>query len=69
MKAKVFFLFTLLVLTFLQPVTIEAKKPAYCDDALKKCNDWCKNFYIDPLGQYGCEMGCMIGYLNCGTQN
>jgi len=42
----------------------QTDKPAYCDDALNGCITDC-SILVGPL-EDGCELGCWIGYINCG---
>ncbi len=39
-----------------------AAKPAYCREALRRCLVDCGG---SVFFQYGCEIGCGIGYLSC----
>jgi len=40
-------------------------KPAYCEEALIRCNKACQS-YGWPMSSV-CQTGCGIGYLYCGT--
>ncbi|MFA3783931.1 hypothetical protein ABRY23_12800 [Melioribacteraceae bacterium 4301-Me] len=63
---KLFFAVIFLTTMFTGTLDISAQKPAYCNDAYRKCLAVCSDIYSDPLSQAGCNLGCTIGYWNCG---
>lgn len=63
---KLFFAIMVSLSMFASTLNISARPPAYCYDAYQKCLTACSNIYSDPLSQAGCNLGCTIGYWNCG---
>jgi hypothetical protein len=46
------------------PLSVEAAKPQYCTEALRRCIAEC-NQLPAPLNT-ACQGGCAVGYLTCG---
>lgn len=54
-----------LALVTATPATGEAK-PAYCTVALNGCYAECLDYFGDNVLGTACQVGCLIGYLDCG---
>jgi len=64
MKRKIIalvFLFLLVSVSFVAQPAVAG----YCEDALRSCVRQCYEIFIDPLMEFGCEVGCAIGYNMC----
>jgi hypothetical protein len=55
----------LLIALTVVPFALEAAKPVYCSESLRRCVAECREFW-GPL-QNACQAGCAIGYLSCGS--
>lgn len=43
---------------------VSIAKEAYCHQALESCNNQCGSI---PFWSEGCQAGCWIGFLSCGS--
>lgn len=61
-KRSIFYL-SICLIAFSSFPQIANSKPAYCDQALEECREIKTGFVFWDLGV---ELGCSIGYANCG---
>ena len=54
-----------LTLSAFVPMKGEAK-PYYCQVALQRCYDQCRDHFGDTGLEPFCDLGCLLGYAGCG---
>lgn len=66
MKKKLFLIAALISFGF-APINVADAKPAYCEEALRRCFEDCQGAYNNDYLRSACYGGCYIGYAMCGV--